>query len=118
VTRLTCPPTCQRRSDHALAALHASQRHHRYRGYRAGRLCDARAGDAKAEPQIATVQHQWPLVKRRTERSVRTTVSDARSPHEVQVARNLTAILRGMRHAELERLAEVMPCKEGDTDCE
>jgi type IV pilus biogenesis protein CpaD/CtpE len=70
------------------------------------------------EPQIATVQHLWPLVKRRMERSVRTTVSDARSPHEVQVARNLTAILRGMRHAELERLAEMMPCKEGDIDCE
>ena len=49
---------------------------------------------------------------------MRTTVPDARSPHEVQVARNATAILRGMRHAELEQLAEVMPCKEGDTNCE
>ena len=38
------------------------------------------------EPQIATVQHQWPLVKRRMERPVRTTVPDVRSPHEVQIA--------------------------------
>jgi PBP1b-binding outer membrane lipoprotein LpoB len=70
------------------------------------------------EPQIATVQPQRLQVKRRMERPVRTTVPDARSPHEVQIARNVTAILRGMRHAELERLAEVMPCKEGDIDCE
>ena len=70
------------------------------------------------EPQIATVQPQRMLVKRRMKRPVRTTVPDVRSPLEVQVARNVTAILRGMRHAELERLAEVMPCKEGDTDCE
>jgi len=66
------------------------------------------------EPQIATVQPQRAQVKRRT---VRTMVRKARSPHDVQVARNVTAILWGMRHAELERLAEV-PCKEGDTDCE
>ena len=46
------------------------------------------------EPQIATIQHQWPLVKRRMERPVRTTVPDARSPHEEQIARNVTAILR------------------------
>ena len=51
-------------------------------------------------------------------RIARTVALEARSPHEVLVARNITAILRGMRHAELERLAEVMPCKEGDTDCE
>ena len=57
-------------------------------------------------------------MKRRIERTVLTVVPEARSQHEVQVARNITAILRGMRHAELERLAEVMPCKEGDTDCE
>ena len=67
------------------------------------------------EPQIAAVQPQRAPMKRRT---VLTVVPEARSPHEGQVARNLTAILRGMRHAELERLAEEMPCKEGDTDCE
>jgi hypothetical protein len=53
-------------------------------------------------------------MKRRIKRTVLTVVPEARSPHDVQVARNITAILRGMRHAELERLA----CKEGDTDCE
>ena len=67
------------------------------------------------EPQIAAVQPQRAPMKRRIARTV---ALEARSPHEVQVARNITAILRGMRHAELERLAEVMPCKEGDTDCE
>jgi hypothetical protein len=67
------------------------------------------------EPQIVAVQPQRAPMKRRIERTV---VPEARSPHEVQVARNITAILRGMRHAELEQLGEVMPCKEGDTDCE
>ena len=70
---------------------------------------------ATPEPQIATVQPQRAPVKRRT---VRTMVRKARSPHDVQVARNVTAILWGMRHAELERLAEVMLCEESDTDCE
>ena len=55
------------------------------------------------EQQIATVQPQRLLVKRRMERPVRTTVPDVRSPLEVQVARNVTAILQGI--AELERLA-------------
>jgi hypothetical protein len=70
------------------------------------------------EPQIIAVQPQRAPMKRRIERTVLTVVPEARSPHGVQVARNITAILRGMRHAELERSAEVMPCKEGDTDCE
>ena len=52
------------------------------------------------------------------ERPVRAMVLDElRSPHEVQVARNVTAILRGMRHAELERKGMV-PCEEGDAGCE
>ena len=71
------------------------------------------------EPQIAAVQSpQRAPVTRRMERPVRAIVlEELRSPHEVQVARNVTAILRGMRHAELERKGMV-PCEEGDAGCE
>ena len=71
------------------------------------------------EPQIAAVQSpQKAPVRRRMERPVRPIVlEDLRSPHEVQVTRNVTAILRGMRHAERERTGMV-PCKQGDAGCE
>jgi hypothetical protein len=75
----------------------------------------AEPGTPTPEPQIAAVQPQQAPVKRRIERTI---VPKARSPHKVQVARNVTAIPRGIGHAEMERLAEVMPCKESDTDCE
>jgi hypothetical protein len=71
------------------------------------------------EPQIAAVQlPERTPIRRRMERPVRVIVlEELRSPHEVQVARNVTAILRGMRHAELERTGMV-PCEEGDAGCE
>ena len=71
------------------------------------------------EPQIAAIQlPQRAPVRRRMERPVRAIVlEELRSPHEVQVARNVTAILRGMRHAELVRTGMV-PCEEGDASCE
>ena len=50
--------------------------------------------------------------------AVRMMENEVRSQHEVQVARNVTAILRGMIHAELQRLAEKVLCEDGDPDCE
>jgi hypothetical protein len=71
------------------------------------------------EPQIAAIQlPQRAPVRRRMERPVRAIVpEELRSPHEVQVAGNVTAILRGMRHAELVRTG-IIPCEEGDAGCE
>ena len=57
-------------------------------------------------------------MKQRMERPVRTMENEVRSAHDVQVARNVTAILRGMRHAELQRSAEKVSCEEGNPDCE
>ena len=71
------------------------------------------------EPQIAAVQPpRWAPVRRRMERPVRAIEpEEVRSPYDVQVARNVTAILRGSRHAELEQ-ARMVPCEEGDAGCE
>jgi len=70
------------------------------------------------EPQLAAGQPHKPPVKRRTMQAVRMMENEVRSQHEVQVARNVTAILRGMIHAELQRLAEKVLCEDGDPDCE
>lgn len=71
------------------------------------------------EPQIAAVQPpRRAPARRRMERPVRAIEpEEVRSPYDVQVARNVTAILRGMRHAELER-AGMVPCEDGDAGCE
>jgi hypothetical protein len=70
-------------------------------------------------PQIVGVLPQQVPVKRRIARPARAIATqEVRSPHDIQVARNVTAIMRGMRHAEVERLAETTPCNDGDADCE
>ena len=70
-------------------------------------------------PQIASVQSiQRAPAGRRTERhAVAIEPEEVRSPYDVQVARNVTAILRGIRHAELEQ-AGMVPCEDGDAGCE
>jgi len=69
------------------------------------------------EPEIVIAQPQrMPMKQRRPARAV--VPEGVRSPHDIQVARNVTAILRGMRHARDERSAEAEPCTAGDTDCE
>jgi len=71
------------------------------------------------EPEIVIAQLQRMPVKRRIARPARAIVPEGvRSPHDIQVARNVTAILRGMRHAGVERLAETAPCETRDADCE
>jgi len=71
------------------------------------------------EPEIVIAQLQRMPVKRRIARPARAIVPEGvRSPHDIEVARNVTAILRGMRHARDERSAEATPCTAGDTDCE
>ena len=71
------------------------------------------------EPEIVIAQLQRMPVKRRIARPARAIVPEGvRSPHDIKVARNVTAILRGMRHARDERSAEAEPCTAGDTDCE
>lgn len=107
-----------------LAALHAlairstyANQQHRYCRHHPGRLCNNRAGGNDAEIVIA--QPQRMPMKQRIARPARAVVPEGiRSPHDIQVARNVTAILRGMRHAGVERVAEAAPCETGDAGCE
>ena len=71
------------------------------------------------EPEIVISQPQRMPMKQRIARPARAVVPEGvRSPHDIQVARNVTAILRGMRHAGVERVAEAAPCETGDAGCE
>ena len=65
------------------------------------------------ESQAATAAQPLPsvMVKPRTTRLPRPIKVGVRSPDETQVAQKVTAILRGMRHAEQEQVAEV--CEDG-----
>ena len=71
------------------------------------------------EPKIVIAPPQRMPMKQRIARPARAVVPEGvRSPHDIQVARNVTAILRGMRHAGVERVAEAAPCETEDAGCE
>lgn len=71
---------------------------------------EASPSPSDLQPQTAAAAFRHAAPKASRPRTAQMASGQPRSERDIQIARNVTAILRGMRRVELERTAEGPPC--------